>query len=110
MEQLAKFILGGLAGYLWESVYAPHLKGTLPGVPFRPIYGVGAAIASKDFDRNFILSICAEQLGNKNHAWHYDTTNPLAVNENVKLPNNVLFGVAMTKFAELWESISGPIR
>lgn len=107
-EQLAKFLVGGLVGYLWERVYAPSLPGSLPGVPFRPIYGVGAVLASDNFSSNVLTSMAAERLGNsKKKHWSYDKADALVLDEDIDLRNSVAFGVAMSAFNDAWKKASG---
>lgn len=106
LETLAKFLAGGIVGWLWERKFSPSLKGSMPGVPFRPIYGAGAASATNDLGKNVALSMCAEKLGNANgKLWRYDKDDFFALDEDVRADYAIAFGEAMTSFSDAWNAL-----
>lgn len=103
-EQIAKFCVGALFGWCWEKLYAPHLQGSIRGVPIRPIYGFGAALSTDNLADNMLISIAAEKLGNANTKhWKYDVADPLVLDEDIDPRNSVAFGIAMTQFSRAWQ-------
>lgn len=95
-NSLGRFVVGGLAGFIWEKIVAPDLPGALP-IPFRPIYGFGAALATDDLGKNCATALAAEQLVGKFRPdlWQYDEDNPLAINRSSRADYIAFFGIAM---------------
>lgn len=107
-NSVARFLIGGLAGYIYERIKNPKLKGAFPGVPFRPIYGVGSCLASSDYSKNVAMSMALEQLGhtrNKRKLWAYPVDNVVCYSEAVDPRNNVLFGVAMSTADTIFKAL-----
>lgn len=95
-NSLGRFLVGGLAGFIWEKIVAPDLPGALP-LPFRPIYGFGAALATEDLGKNCATALAAEQLVGKFRPdlWQYDENDPLAINRSSRADYIAFFGIAM---------------
>jgi hypothetical protein len=110
---LGRFLLGGVAGWIWERLSSPNLPGALKGIPFRPIYGFGAAVAQGSLSRNLILSMAFEQLAALKYGdgalWSYDVDDVLTFNHAVDPRNSVLFGLAMSVFDAGASYVKGPI-
>lgn len=94
---LARFVIGGILGYLWERKVAPDLPGALP-IPFRPIYGCGAAAAGSSYADNCYRATVLEALAHSQRPdlWNYDESDPLTITKAVKGDNMAAFGAAMT--------------
>lgn len=85
-------------GWLWERKMAPSLPGALPGIPLRPIYGLGAALAGDNLSKNCIVSAGLESIGHTANPelWNYDVGKPTVISPAVDAENMLGFGIAMT--------------
>jgi hypothetical protein len=103
---IGRFVLGSILGFIWEKMVAPDLPGAIPA-PVRPIYGVGAVLATRDLKTNCQKALAAELVAHKMNPslWNYDTEHPLTVNQAVRADYNLAFGSAMTLANALFEKM-----
>jgi uncharacterized membrane protein len=93
---ILRFVLGGVIGWIVEDILAPQLPGAWRGVPFRPIYGLGAVLSTKNYIWNLVSVIVIEEFaGEVTDLWSYDD----GITRYVKLENSLLFALAMTAIA-----------
>lgn len=94
----SRFLLGAVAGWIIEQMVAPDLPGAFPGLPLRPIYGVGLLLASQNYLYNLILVIVLEQVvGMETDLWHYEG----ALTPYIRLEYSLVFAAVMTAAAYL---------